>query len=93
MEDEKVAVQIPEKEATELAKRLRHSDALRKVSLSVYAYVSKSGARALHVAVDWPVGNTGKWETMDIRYKADHPKGVDALYKNAVKRIVAHFHL
>jgi len=93
LDEEKVIVQIPEKEATELAKRLRHSDALSKVSLSVYGYVTKSGVRALHVAIDRAVGRTGKYETWDIRYKADHPKGVEGLYKNAVKRIVAHFNL
>lgn len=93
MDEEKVIVQIPEKEATDLASKLRHSDALRKVSLSVYAYVTKSGVRALHVAIDHPIGNTGKWKSWDIRYKADHPQGVEGLYKNAVKRIVAHFNL
>jgi predicted secreted protein len=93
LDEEKVIVKVPEQEATELAKKLRHSDALSKVSLSVYAYITKSGTRALHVAIDRAVGRTGKYESWDIRYKADHPKGVDGLYTNAVKRIVAHFNL
>lgn len=92
LEDEPtVRVTVPEAEATALAAKLRNSDALRGVGLSVYAYISKSGKRALHVAVDWRVGRTDKYKSYDLRYNADVP--TDQLYKNAVKRIVAHFNL
>ena len=90
-EEPKVRVVVPEAEATALAAKLRNSDALRGVALSVYAYITKSGKRALHVAVDWRVGRTDKYKSYDIRYDADNE--TDKLYKNAVKRIVAHFNL
>lgn len=76
-------VQIPEREATELAKRLRHSPELVGVALSVYGYIAKTGVRALHVAVDYDHKN------YDLRYKADTE--IEKLERNAIKRIRAQF--
>lgn len=87
-DSERQQVQIPEKEANELAKRLRHDNSLKGVGLSVYAYVSDKGIRALHVACDKSLPG-GKYESFDIRYKADTE--VDKLAKNAIKRIRAQF--
>lgn len=92
MEEElRVRPTVPEAEAAALLKRLRNSDALQGVALSVSAYISKTGKRALHVAIDREVGRSRKYESWDIRYNAD--TSTDQLYKNAVKRIVAHFNL
>jgi len=90
MEDQPVrpTVQVPEREATELAKRLRH--ALSGVGLSVYGYVNEKGIRALHVAVDYR-DSDAKVHRYDIRYKAD--TDVVLLERNAVKRITSHFGL
>ena len=82
-------VEVPEREATELAKRLRHTKALSGVGLSVYAYVSKDGVRALHVAADNPDESNDDNVRYDIRYKAD--TDIDKLERNAVKRIRAQF--
>lgn len=82
-------VQIPEAEANELVKRLRHSK-LVGVGLSVYAYVSKNGTRALHVAADLATGN-GDYQRYDIQYKAD--TDMDKLERNALKRIRTEFHM
>lgn len=90
-EEQKVRPTVPEAEATELLRKLRNSDALRGVALSVSAYISRTGKRALHVAIDREVGKMRRYESWDIRYNADTP--TDMLYKNAVKRIVAHFNL
>lgn len=86
-QEEKPLVQIPEKEATELAKRLRHS--LKGVALSVYAYISKKGLRALHVAVDCEV--KGVTKSYDIHYKAD--SDMTKMARNAINRITAEFEL
>lgn len=87
-EQPKVQVQIPEKEANELASALRHTKALKGVGLSVYAYVSRSGTRALHVAADKDLGN-GNYQRYDIQYKAD--KDISLIARNAIKRIRAEF--
>lgn len=81
-------VRVPEQEATELAKRLRH--ALRGVGLSVYGYVNEKGVRALHVAVDYR-DSGGLTHRYDIRYKADTE--ISLLERNAMKRITSHFGL
>lgn len=75
---------VPEKEANELTKRLRHHPDLAGCGISVYAYVNKSGTRALHVAVDFPKG-----ERYDLRYKAE--TDIKLLERNAVKRIKSHW--
>ena len=82
-------VQIPEKEATALLKKLRHSKALAGLAISVYAYVNKKGTRALHVAVDKPIADGADWDRLDLHYKAD--TDLPVLHRNAVKRIVSHF--
>lgn len=87
---ERPIVQMPEKEANELVKRLRHTKALKGVGLSVYAYVNERGTRALHVAADHSTGD-GSYDRYDIRYKAD--TDIDKLEKNAVKRIRTQFEL
>lgn len=78
-------VQIPEREANELAKRLRHAKELQGVALSVYGYISETGTRALHVAVDH------EEDRYDIRYKADTE--IEKLERNAIKRIRAQFEM
>lgn len=80
-------VKVPEAEANELAKRLRHTKELSGVGLSVYAYVNRAGVRALHVAADCKV--EGKMKSYDIRYKAD--TDMDKLERNAKKRLSAEF--
>lgn len=82
-------VQIPEKEATALLKKLRHTKALSGLAISVYAYVNKKGTRALHVAVDRPLADGADWDRFDIHYKADTELPV--LAKNAVKKITGYF--
>lgn len=81
-------VKVPEAEANELTRRLRHTKELQGVGLSVYAYISKEGHRALHVAVDKKLGS-GNYLSYDLRYKAD--TDIEKLERNAVKRIRAQF--
>lgn len=90
MEDQPVRpkVQVPEREATQLAARLRHH--LEGVGLSVYGYVNRDGIRALHVAVDHR-DEDKVTHRYDIRYKADTDVGI--LERNALKRIRSHFNL
>lgn len=73
---------VPEAEANELTRRLRHNKELSGCGISVSAYVNKTGVPALHVAVDFPEG-----DRYDIRYKAETP--VHQLERNAVKRILS----
>lgn len=89
MEDQPVRriASVPEAEANELAKRLRHRKELHGCGISVYAYVPKSGVPALHVAVDFPPGEGIEGDRYDIRYKAE--TDVKILERNAVKRILS----
>jgi hypothetical protein len=90
MDDQpKVQVKLPEAEANELTKRLRHTKALSGVGLSVYAMVTRSGIRALHLAADCKVD--GKMKSYDVKYKAD--TDMAKIERNAVKRLSAEFEL
>lgn len=81
-------VRIPEQEAIQLTRSLRHHPELVGFGISVYAYISQDGTRALHVAVDRS-DRGGSYNRYDLRYKAD--TDMTRLVTNAVKRIKAKF--
>lgn len=90
LEGSQEPVQLPEKEANALTKELRHHRELVGLGLSVYAYISKQGVRALHVAVDRSTF-AGNYDSYNLYYRADTE--LTKLVKNAVKRIRAHYSL
>lgn len=85
---ERVTVVVPEKEATDLARVLRHRSELNGLGLSCYGFINKKGIRAIHVAVDGPDGVA----RYDIYYKADAvAKSPERAAANASRKILAHF--
>lgn len=89
MDEHRQQVRIPELEANALVRKLRHDRSLVGYGISVRAYVNKKGTRALHVQVDKPIDGGSNWDRFDLHYKADTDTAT--LFKNAVKRISAHF--
>jgi hypothetical protein len=83
-------VRVPEREANILVKELRHHRELAGLGVSVYAFVTKTGNPALHIAADHSLGN-GEYDRYDLYYKAHTETAV--MVKNAVKRIKAKFGL
>lgn len=87
-EEPRTPVQIPEREATELVKKLRN--AMPGVGVSVYGLISKKGARVLEVVADNP-DDESTLTRCEIKYGAD--KDLDKVARHAVSRIMNEFAL
>lgn len=87
-EEPRTPVQIPDREATELVRKLRN--ALPGVGVSVYAFVSPKGVRALEVVADNP-DDEAEPLRCEIKYGAD--KDLDKVTRHAVSRIKNEFAL